>query len=125
MGATVGEAKNRYDAINEIAPGMGFVTLTVFTAHGLVTQGSPLDPQPLKAMLFGKPGNPVAKELVEMREVERLIASIAPHALLLANSVQIDIDDGVSTDTKYAEAVKAIRAVFEPAPAAQSALVVS
>lgn len=110
----MGEAKARYDAINEMAPGLGFVSLTVFTAHGLVQQGSPLDPQPLKAMLFGKPGVPVAKELVELREVGRLLLAIAPHALWLADAADQDIAD---KDERDRAAIKAIRAVFAPASA--------
>lgn len=107
----MGEAKARYDAINEMALGLGFVSLTVFTAHGLVQQGSPLDPQPLKAMLFGKPGAPVAKELVELREAGRLFLAIAPHALLCVATLKRCGACGEDIEA----AMKALDAVFAPA----------
>ena len=101
----MGEQKRRADAIDAVLPGAGDVSLTVMRCHGVVVQGSPLDPQPLRATLFGKPNAPIERELVELREVDRLLQAIAPHALLLADAADAP---------ELQDAVRSLRAVFAP-----------
>ena len=85
-------------------------TLTILRCNGLVVQGSPLDPQPLKVQLFGKPDAPIQRELIDVREVDALLSALAPHAHALCSYA------GGSDVPRLIEAVASMRSLFEPAP---------
>lgn len=90
---------------------MTTISLTLIRARGLIVSSrSPLDPNPLQQLMFGKPGAPVERDFIDAREVDALLTALRPSVQAVCEYA------GGAESERLIDAIKTLRGVFEPPP---------
>jgi len=85
------------------------LSLTLIRARGLIVPSrSPLDPNPLQQLMFGKPDAPVERDFIDAREVDALLTALRPSVHALCEYA------GGAESERLISAIATLRGVFEP-----------